>query len=76
MADGNLEPLAACNGIFTSVHGDLITTILFQACIMCTSLHLITNGLLYSELLINCGPLTFRIDAEAMSNWFHHDHHG
>ncbi len=28
------------------------------------------------KLLINRGSLTFRVDAEAMRNLFHHDHHG
>ncbi|WP_241519202.1 transposase, partial [Aeromonas salmonicida] len=26
--------------------------------------------------MINRGSLTFWVDAEAMDNWFHQDHHG
>ncbi len=40
------------------------------------SLHPITNWPRYNRSLINRGSLTFWVDAEAMSNWFHHDHHG
>ncbi len=40
------------------------------------SLHPITNWPTYNKSLINRGSLTFWVDAEAMSNWFHHDHHG
>ncbi len=43
---------------------------------MATSLHPITNWPKYNKSLINRGSLTFWVDAEAMSNWFHHDHHG
>ncbi|WP_421224188.1 IS110 family transposase [Aeromonas enteropelogenes] len=43
---------------------------------MGTSLHPITNWPKYNKSLINRGSLTFWVDAEAMSNWFHHDHHG
>jgi hypothetical protein len=43
---------------------------------MDTSLHPITNWPKYNKSLINRGSLTFWVDAEAMSNWFHHDHHG
>ncbi|MFM5881708.1 IS5/IS1182 family transposase, partial [Aeromonas sanarellii] len=43
---------------------------------MATSLHLITNWPKYNKSLINRGSLAFWVDAEAMSNWFHHDHHG
>ena len=43
---------------------------------MSTSLHPITNWPTYNKSLINRGSLTFWVDAEAMSNWFHHDHHG
>ena len=43
---------------------------------MSTSLHPITNWPQYNKSLINRGSLTFWVDAEAMSNWFHHDHHG
>ncbi|WP_429103209.1 IS5 family transposase, partial [Aeromonas veronii] len=43
---------------------------------MGTSLHPITNWPQYNKSLINRGSLTFWVDAEAMSNWFHHDHHG
>ncbi|MCZ0753920.1 transposase, partial [Aeromonas enteropelogenes] len=43
---------------------------------MGSSLHPITNWPKYNQLLINRGSLTFWVDAEAMSNWFHHDHHG
>ncbi len=39
------------------------------------SLHLITNWPTYNKSLINRGSLSFWVDAEAMSNWFHHDHH-
>ena len=40
------------------------------------SLHPITNWPTYNKSLINRGSLTFWVDAEAMSNWFHHYHHG
>ncbi len=40
------------------------------------SLHPITNWPQYNKSLINHGSLTFWVDAEAMNNWFHHDHHG
>jgi hypothetical protein len=40
------------------------------------SLHPITNWPKYNKSLINRGSITFWVDAEAMSNWFHHDHHG
>ncbi|WP_421180616.1 IS5 family transposase [Aeromonas enteropelogenes] len=43
---------------------------------MATSLHPITNWPKYNKSLINRGSLTFWVDAEATSNWFHHDHHG
>ncbi|WP_421323172.1 IS5 family transposase [Aeromonas veronii] len=43
---------------------------------MGTSLHPITNWPTYNKSLINRGSLTFWVDAEAMNNWFHHDHHG
>ena len=43
---------------------------------MGSSLHPITNWPQYNKSLINRGSLTFWVDAEAMSNWFHHDHHG
>lgn len=43
---------------------------------MGTSLHPITNWPTYNKSLINGGSLTFWIDTEAMSNWFHHDNHG
>ena len=43
---------------------------------MGTSLHPITNWPQYNRSLINRGSLTFWIDAAAMNNWFHHDHHG
>ncbi|AMQ43387.1 IS5 family transposase [Aeromonas veronii] len=43
---------------------------------MGTSLHPITNRPQYNKSLINRGSLTFWVDAEAMRNWFHHDHHG
>ncbi|WP_368158061.1 IS5 family transposase [Aeromonas sp. R10-2] len=43
---------------------------------MGTSLHPITNWPTYKKSLINRGSLTFWVDAEAMNNWFHHDHHG
>ncbi|MGU5544514.1 IS5 family transposase [Aeromonas veronii] len=43
---------------------------------MGTSLHPITNWPQYNKSLINLGSLTFWVDTEAMSNWFHHDHHG
>jgi hypothetical protein len=39
-------------------------------------LHPITNWPQYNKSLINRGSLAFWVDAEAMSNWFHHDHHG
>ncbi|MGL6335343.1 EAL domain-containing protein [Aeromonas jandaei] len=39
-------------------------------------LHPITNWPKYNKSLINRGSLTFWLDAEAMSNWFHHDHQG
>ncbi len=35
-----------------------------------------TNWPQHNKSLINSGLLTFWVDAEAMSNWFHHDHHG
>jgi hypothetical protein len=41
---------------------------------MGTSLHPITNWPQYNKSLINRGSLTFWVDA--MSNWFHHYHHG
>ena len=40
------------------------------------SLHPITNWPQYNKPLINRGSLTFWVDAGAMRNWFHHDHHG
>lgn len=43
---------------------------------MGTSLQPITNWPKYNKSLINSDSLTFWVDAEAMSNWFHHDHHG
>ncbi len=43
---------------------------------MGTSLHPISNWLKYNKSLINRGSLIFWVDAEAMSKWFHHDHHG
>jgi hypothetical protein len=43
---------------------------------MGTSLHPITNWPQYNRSLINRGSLTFWVDAEAMDNWFHQDHHG
>ncbi len=43
---------------------------------MGTSLHPITNWPQYNKSLINRGSLTFWVDAGAMDNWFHHDHHG
>ncbi len=43
---------------------------------MGTSLLPITNWPQYNQSLINCGSLSFWVDAEAMSNWFHHEHHG
>ncbi len=43
---------------------------------MGTSLHPITNGPQYNKSLINRGSLTFWVDAGAMDNWIHHDHHG
>ncbi len=42
---------------------------------MDTSFHPITNWPKYNKSLINRGSLTFWVDAEAMSNWFHDDHH-
>nr|WP_139709061.1 IS5 family transposase [Aeromonas allosaccharophila] len=36
----------------------------------------ITNWPQYNKSLINRGSLTFRVDTEAMNNWFYHDHHG
>lgn len=43
---------------------------------MGTSLHPITHWPKYNKSLINRGSLASWIDAEAMDNWFHHDHHG
>jgi hypothetical protein len=43
---------------------------------MGTSFHPITNWPQYNKSLINCGSLTFWVDAEAMNNWFQHGHHG
>ncbi len=43
---------------------------------MGTSLHPITNWPQYNKSLINRGSLTFWVDAGAMDNCFHHDHHG
>ncbi len=43
---------------------------------MGTSLHPITNWPKYNKSLINRGSLTVWVDAEGMSNWSHHDHHG
>ena len=40
------------------------------------SLHPITNWSQYNKYLISRGSLTFWVDAAAMNNWFHHDHHG
>ena len=40
------------------------------------SLHPITNWSQYNKYLINRGSLTFWVDADAMDNCFHHDHHG
>jgi hypothetical protein len=40
------------------------------------SLHSITNWSQYNKSLIYRGSLTFWVDAAAMNNWFHHDHHG
>ncbi len=40
------------------------------------ALHPITNWPQYNRSLINRGSLTFWVDAEAMDNWFHQDHHG
>ncbi|WP_447826106.1 transposase, partial [Aeromonas salmonicida] len=40
------------------------------------SLHAITNWSQYNKSLIYRGSLTFWVDAAAMNNWFHHDHHG
>ncbi len=40
------------------------------------SLHPITNWPKYNKSLIHRGSPTFWVDAEAMSNWFHHDYHG
>ena len=40
------------------------------------SLHPITNWSQYNKSLISRGSLTFWVDAAAMNNWFHHDHHG
>ncbi len=40
------------------------------------SLHPITNWPQYNKSLIKRGSFTFWIDADAMNNWFHHDHHG
>ncbi len=47
-----------------------------RVCIMGASHNPITNWPQYNKSLINRGSLTFWVDAEAMSNWFHHDHHG
>ncbi|MFQ1894637.1 IS5 family transposase [Aeromonas veronii] len=35
----------------------------------------VTNWPQYNKSLLNRGSLTFWVDAEAMRNWFHHDHH-
>ncbi len=43
---------------------------------MGTSLQPIVNWPKYNKSLINRGSLTFWVDAEAMRNWFQHDHHG
>ena len=43
---------------------------------MSKSLHPITNWSQYNKPLINPGSLTFWVDADAMDNWFHHNHHG
>ena len=43
---------------------------------MGTSLHSITNWPQYNKSLINRGSLTLWVDAAAMDNWFHLDHHG
>ncbi|OHY96873.1 hypothetical protein BJD16_01045 [Aeromonas sobria] len=40
------------------------------------SLPPITNWPQYNRPLINRGELTFWINADAMNNWFHHNHHG
>ncbi|MGL6014557.1 MAG: IS5 family transposase [Selenomonadaceae bacterium] len=40
------------------------------------ALHPITNWSQYNKFLIYRGSLTFWVDAAAMNNWFHHDHHG
>ena len=40
------------------------------------SLHPVVNWSQYNRSLINRGSLTFWVDAEAMNNWFHQDHHG
>ncbi len=40
------------------------------------SLHPITNWPQYNKSLINRGSPTFRVDTEAMNNWFPHDHYG
>ncbi|MEH8161459.1 IS5 family transposase [Aeromonas veronii] len=40
------------------------------------SLHPITNWSQYNKSLSHRGSLTFWVDADAMDNWFHHDHHG
>jgi hypothetical protein len=40
------------------------------------SLHPITNWFQYNKPLINPGSLTFWVDADAMDNGFHYNHHG
>ncbi|WP_279452672.1 transposase [Aeromonas hydrophila] len=40
------------------------------------TLYPITNWAQYNKSLISRGSLTFWVDAAAMNNWFHHDHHG
>ena len=40
------------------------------------SLHPVVNWSQYNRSLINRGSLTFWVDAEAMNNWVHQDHHG
>ena len=40
------------------------------------SRHAITNWSQYNKSLIQRGSLTFWVDAQVMSNWFHQNHHG
>lgn len=48
----------------------------FQVSIMGKARHPISNWSQYNKSLIKRGSLTFWVDEDAVSNWFHDEHHG